>query len=119
MKIQNRETFEGDINEKIEQMESDLARWEGDAGEDMDHDEKLATLKRKREALQAKLNEMQDADDEDWEAHREEVTAQWQDVKNTYDELLETREGKSDARPTSELLKGSSSAAGMMGDDSV
>jgi len=105
MELTKRQIRREDLNEKIKEMEENLARWQGEIEDDANFDEKLAQLKEKRRQVEGKLEAMENATEDAWQQLSDELDTAWGEFQSAYDELLNKDEnGK--YRPSSELLKG-------------
>jgi len=114
MNFAQRYTLKQELSENIEQMETDLARWQGEVEDDKNFDEKLAHLKDKRQQLQEKLDALEDAAEDEWDEFKAQLDTAWKELKSAYDNLFEDHE--TDNQPSEELLKGKTSAMNQGGD---
>lgn len=117
MTLQNPNFFTRNFREKSETIREDLARWRGEVEGDITLEEKIDTLEAKRQTVDEKLDAWEAAEGERRETLQEEIQAAWDDLKATHDDLLTDQEASSQ-RPTSELLKGTTSSK-MAGGDSI
>jgi multidrug resistance efflux pump len=74
-------------NEEIEDLNARITAANADAEAKLAHKEHVATLRQKRDEARAKLTEIEEADDDRWEALKDGLDNIWTNIKSSFEKV--------------------------------